>query len=1302
MSKSCPSTLYTFSIPSSPNSCNIKIQNLNIRALIDTGSELTLISEKVYNGLNNIPALKKCNIALHSASGSKLQVLGNVTINIKLQGLKFDQEFIVVRDLTRSAILGRDFLVANSARLYFDLGKLRIRGVYIPMEKDIHLASSVYAASTITLRPQTSYIVVACVNSSPYFPNMNNYSFTPTDRGFVFDQPEIKVSPALVNLRDGKVPIQITNTAYKTVRILKGIALGFLSVISEPEEETREVMPIDITDNDFKAQIKVDNEVRSTIEPFLFRNRSSFAFSDNDLTVTDLGIAEIDTGNSKPINLRPYRIPLSQREEVSDTIDNLLEAGLISRSNSPWNFPIVLVEKKADQPGETPKKRMCVDFRALNQIVDIRSHPIPLIDDILSDLKGSTYFTTLDLRSGFYQIPLSKQASEKCAFSCFKGKYQYNVMPFGLNNAPSIFQRVVNELLQGCEHFAMAYIDDILIHTKGSIQDHMDHVQLVIDRLQKHKLKLKLSKCQWAMTEIKYLGFIVNRQGIKPCGDKVKAIRSLRPPETVRQVRGVLGMASYYRRFIPNFAAISEPLVSLTKKHARFRWNRECQVAFDEIKEQLTKIPLLAYPDPAREYILYTDASDTTIGSVLVQEAEGEEWIPGIPNEKPIYFLSHKLSPSQIKSYSTIEKELFAIHFSLNKLHFYLHNARFTIKTDHQPLKYLFTAPQKNRRCQSWAMTVNSYNCKIEYLRGKENVTADLLSRSPPLNDKDDRTVENKESDDTMEQAEVAVLNSNHFDPADYIEVEPPLENTDPIPLLSDGPLRDLKLREEQEKDPEILEIKRKLEKGGNVSHLLRKYLIKDEILYYISQVDDDPVLRVFVPGHLRDGVLKQYHDDNGHMAVAKTFLTMKIKYYWPRMYKELDKYIGACSTCKERNLKQKKSPVQDTGMPPFPMAALQLDLSGPHRKTMSGNIYIATFICLYSGWFLFFSLPDKSAQSILECLLEHIVPRHGCPLVITTDNGSEFNNQYFRDTLSKLNVKHIKTSTYSPRSNGAVERSHRTLNDILSKLMGEHGDTWDLYLSSALAALRTNVSKTTLMSPFKLLYNRDPVLPLDNLLRPRERTHSEEYHELAFETLHKSFLTVLKNSKRAKESRNRTANKKRSPIDFKVGDPVFLKNNKKTTKLDKNWLTHHYIVERLGPVSFRVRNQLKGTESRVHADALRLADVTWKVPKFVNDRPRRRARLVASPPTSSSNSSNDSEGNVSGNDSSEGTIIYNPDDWEGLGVRRERKIREDSESELDIPEFELKKCSRVVGNARPFLQVDSGRDMSVDVMELQ
>ena len=280
---------------------------------------------------------------------------------------------------------------------------------------------------------------------------------------------------------------------------------------------------------------------------------------------------------------------------------------------------------------------MCVDFRTLNKIVRPVSFPLPLIDDILSLLGDAKYFTALDLKSGYWQVQLEEGSKEKTAFACHRGLFQFNVMPFGLSNAPAVFQELMNIVLQGCEEFAMAYLDDVLIFSKNP-EEHLRHIETIFERIRQHGLKLKLKKCAFVKEETEYLGFVISKDGVKPDPKKVEAIRDLPEPKNLREIRGFIGMCSYYRRFVPNFSKIAERLIDLTKKYARFKWTSECQTAFDFLKESLTVVPLLAYPDTNKPYVLYTDASNNCIGACLTQKTDDEE-------EKPIYFLSHKLSP---------------------------------------------------------------------------------------------------------------------------------------------------------------------------------------------------------------------------------------------------------------------------------------------------------------------------------------------------------------------------------------------------------------------------------------------------------------------------------------------------------------------------------------------------------------------------------------------------------------------------------------------------------------------------------
>ena len=253
---------------------------------------------------------------------------------------------------------------------------------------------------------------------------------------------------------------------------------------------------------------------------------------------------------------------------------------------------------------------------------------------------------------------MDEKDKEKTAFACHKGLFEFNVMPFGLSNAPAVFQELMSVVLQGCSH-----LDDIMVFS-STLEEHLEHLSIIFGKLRQHNLKLKLKKCSFLQLETNYLGFVISEEGIKPDEKKIEAIKSLPVPTCVREVRSFIGMCSYYRRFIPNFSQIAEPIIALTRKYAHFKWSDTHQRAFEYLKDSLTAVPLLVYPDSNKPYVLYTDSSDTCIGACLTQECDGDE--------KPIYYLSHKLSRSQYK-WSVVEKEAFAIHFALQKLDCYLH-----------------------------------------------------------------------------------------------------------------------------------------------------------------------------------------------------------------------------------------------------------------------------------------------------------------------------------------------------------------------------------------------------------------------------------------------------------------------------------------------------------------------------------------------------------------------------------------------------------------------------------------------------
>lgn len=415
-----------------------------------------------------------------------------------------------------------------------------------------------------------------------------------------------------------------------------------------------------------------------------------------------------------PIKQKPYRQALTKRYTVETEIEKMLEAGVIQPSESPYASPITLVPKK---DGST---QFCVDYRKLNQVTRKDTYPLPNIQDIFDTLGGSVYFLTLDLRSGYWQLDLAEDAIPKTAFVCHKGLYEFRRLPFGLANAPSQFQRVMNSILHKyIGKFCLVYIDDIVIFSRSQ-EEHVEHVCLILDAIVQAGLTLKGSKCHFGQEVVELLGYQISQHGIAPQETRMAAIKNVPESQSVKEVRSFLGMAGYYRQCIPEFAEVAAPLVNLTKKNELFRFGDDERIAFEKLKEALCSENVMAYPDVNKPYKLYTDASNYAIGGILAQETDGVE--------RPIQYISKQLTDGQNK-WSAIEREAYAVIFALQKLRPYLWGAQFTVFTDHKPLLSLFKAEVKNTRVQRWAMLISEFGCSIEYRKGRNNIRADMLSR---------------------------------------------------------------------------------------------------------------------------------------------------------------------------------------------------------------------------------------------------------------------------------------------------------------------------------------------------------------------------------------------------------------------------------------------------------------------------------------------------------------------------------------------------------------------------------------------
>ena len=1168
-----------------PPTCLIKLQNTSTRALLDTGADVSILSNQFFKKLQGKGfQLKSAGVKLRAASGAFLQVLGSIRLRFEVQGKCFRQTFIIVENLNRDCILGRDFLANYNCII--DLGDrtCTIGDLKIPICDLNQVRSIVRLTQDVEIAPYHLQTTFGKYHRKAGLVHGQNISWHQTDQGFLENEPGLNVMNGVGTASSSrKVPITLVNQTGKWFQLKKG---NVVAVIEKDEEvlNDMQVLAEDLHENCNVSEIPIQNsdslndQQKAKLRKLLDQNCDVFAKDEYDLGKTDLIKCSIKTGNATPIRKKPYRTPFAYREEVGRQIDEMLKLGLISPSNSSWAAPILCVKKKDGGI------RICCDYRALNDVTEKFYWPLPNVDDIFSNLGGARFFSSLDFLKGYHQIPMESKSKNKTAFVCEEGLFEYNYMPFGLSCAPSVYQECMSRMLNGLGSFATAYLDDVLIWSK-TFELHLQHLQIVFDRIRNAKLKLKASKCEFLKKEMKYLGHVIKTNGeLQVDKDKVKVIEKLQAPKTVREVRSFVGMLSYYRRYIPEFSKVAAPLTSLTKKNCKFQWTDEQERSFATLKEALLKAPILHLPTIGEPFQLFTDASDAAIGALLTQKV-GDTF-------KPVYYLSHLLSDTQ-RRWPIIEKEAYSIVFALEKFRPFLMDTPCKVFSDHCPLKYIHSADNKNAKLQRWATKISGFGAKIEFLPGHKNKQADFLSRLEVRNIPKyvDTPVIESRVDDVM----LLDIVKNENTPQ-----ENELKETC-VPELSPN----IDFRECQEKDKKIKEIIDHLKSHRLKSKFYGKYVIVDNLLY---NVDRDENLRLEVPKALQETLIKEMHEGTlgRHIGRDRTFDNLRIRYHWKGMATMTYDYVAQCGPCNEQNLRTKAAPIQDVPIADYPFQRLAIDLAGPYPETLQGNKLCLTVTDHFSGWIEAFAIPDKKAVTIAKILLDEVFRRFSWCRFITSDNGTEMVNEVLTELTNLGNIHHIRTSIYHPQANGKAERPHHTMVACLAKVAKINN--WDEYLPSFCSAYNFSRSAGRKFSPYYLVYHRDPTLPVDTILQRRDRYYGEEYLPQALERMHTAYRLVRKRLKEQAEYNKEYANKHRGAkmSSFEVGDPIYLRNYVRANKLDKKWMPYFRVIGRRGPVSYLVQNQLTGKTQRVHVGDMQKArgSDAWKVEtKPINDK---------------------------------------------------------------------------------------------------
>ena len=653
----------------------------------------------------------------------------------------------------------------------------------------------------------------------------------------------------------------------------------------------------------------ITTDIRQKFEEPCEEYGEAFSKNNEDIGRTKLVKMDIDTGDSPQVSSRPYTLPLKHYEWVQREIESLERAGVITKSMSKWASPIVVVPKKS-APGEPPKRRLCVDFRKVNELQQevitagktkgqISIHPLPKIDEMYAKLKGAKIFSTIDLRSGYHHIALGKSSRAKTAFVTPFGKYEFLMVPFGLAQAPAYFQLLMNKVLKGLK-FAMMYLDDIIIFSQDELQ-HLEHLEIVFSHLLEAGLKIKRSKCDFFKSEIHYLGHLISPEGISPLPNKLDSRRHMPVPNSAKEIKQFLGLTGYYRKFVPRFADISRPLTTLTKKDAKFEWTSACQQSFELLKEALCGEPVLKYADTSKPYTLYTDASKYGWAGVLTQPHTTT--IDGKPTttDHPVAFVSGLFKGSQL-NWAALTKEAFAIYMSVKKLSFYLTDAQILLRSNHKPLEKFLLKNTLNSKVNNWAMELEAFNIQFDYIKGSSNILADTLSRLIAI-DPDTPTMPEepgyefgyaifeefpKVQTKTYEVNEVIVGTDREI-----IKNDPELQNS--LQCIQ-NPIAPQRLKKLQQQDPNIEILKRKLQ----TNRLDKEYYSLDENELLTRKVIDGghKFRAIYLPSVLISQVLRTAHDDLGHNGFPRTYAALKRVFFWKGMKEDIREHCKTCATC--------------------------------------------------------------------------------------------------------------------------------------------------------------------------------------------------------------------------------------------------------------------------------------------------------------------------------------------------------------------------------------------------------------------
>ena len=1154
----------------SANEAVIKINGFDCKCLLDTGSQVSTVSEDLCDRLNLTVQPLNNILKLTDAGGSQLYYSGFVEASLHLTDLgdfSIESLLLVVPHTeyheTVPVLLGKNVLDLSFSHLIDqDLSLDSLSTAWKTALKTIaHLHSmtlgTVNTTKPVTLPPGGKTTVHALTRASSVgCLNINVMVDEPSrglPGGLILTPVLCKLKP---DVKSQRIDAEITNMSKRPVTIPAKHQIGdictvdFLSSdITDVDQQSTtisqisssniqsETFQLDTTPslsiergNQFPSQFReslletLTSEQVNLIEKLLRKWKDVFSLHDLDLGKTSLTKHHINLSDPTPFKERHRRIPPAMVQSVREHLKEMLDLGVIRPSNSPFASNVVLVKKKDGT------LRFCIDLRRLNNNTIKDSYALPRTEETFDALHGSCIFSTLDLKSSYWQVEIEENDKHKTAFRVGNlGFFECNRMPFGLTNAPATFQRLI-ETCMGDLHLnsCLLYLDDIVVFSK-SFEEHLTRLEAVFQRLHQAGLKLKTCKCHFFKQSIKYLGHIISAKGVHTDPDKISTVRDWPVPISAKELLSFLGFVGYYRRFIRNFSQIAHPLYEVTtgvpskrnkiKICPGFRWGPEQEDAFKKLKDLVTSAPVLAFANFNKPFILHTDASAESLGACLYQQQDDN-------TERPVAFASRGLSPSE-RNYPAYKLEFLSLKWAVtDKFHDYLYGVPFHVITDNNPLTYIFTTAKLDATSQRWVSALSNYQFSIEYRSGKLNQDADGLSRI--------RWPEALNIQHVSCNSVQALLSASTLPAGCSEALVMSHKAIQDIEGLYIGKHTSRDWARIHHRDPTISQVVQHLRgaKVQNFQHneafqsFLRekdKLVIVKGVLYRKRLCDNIIKFQLVLPEEYRKAALQGCHDQVGHLGRDRTLELLRDRYFWPGMTKEASDYVAHCERCIRRKIPPNRAPLINISSS-FPLELVCIDyLSLESCKGGIEDILVVTDH--FTKYAQAYPTKGQQATTVAKVLYDNFFMHYGFPAKLHSDQGRQFEGKVIAALCDLAGIEKTRTSPYHPMGNGLTERFNRTLINMLGTLDPDQKSDWKKYIPSLVHAYNCTRHDSTGFSPYELMFNRQPRLPVDLLLGsepPQSSIAYSSFVDSMKQRLKYSYDLASQRSKDAQKSQKR------------------------------------------------------------------------------------------------------------------------------------------------------------------------------------